>query len=118
MSDILDADLTQLTEGNEEAAAQLGALRDGAPGYLTVTILGTILILAVAARAFVTVRPRIESREQTLQATNWLILQIGALTFAADLAVQFLFSEEARGGATSGLIAILFFHLLPSVFMP
>jgi hypothetical protein len=113
-----DADLTQVTEGNEEAAAQLGALRDGAPGYLTVTILGTILILAVAARAFVTVRPRIESREQTLQATNWLILQIGALTFAADLAVQFLFSEEARGGATSGLIAILFFHLLPSVFMP
>jgi len=113
-----DADLSEVAKEGEEAAERLEALRDGEPAYLTVTILGTILVLAVAARAFTTVRPRLGSREQVLQATNWLILQIGAITFAADLATQFLFSEEVRGGATSGLVAILFFHLLPSVFLP
>jgi hypothetical protein len=107
-------------DAGPEAAARMAAARDDAPAVLSLVILATILVLAVAARAFTTVRPRLETREQTLQATNWLMLQIGAITFAADLASQLVFAEGdgLRAGAASGLTSILFFHLLPSVFLP
>lgn len=113
-----DTDLSRVAEKDQDAAETLEALRENAPAFLSINILGTILVLAVAARAYIAVRPRIETREQTLRATNWFILQIGALTFAADLATQFLFEEWGGSRGGGGLTAILFFHLLPSIVLP
>ena len=114
------AEVATLVEGDAKAAQALAAARADGPAFLSLVIISTILVLTIAARALTTVRPRLGSREQTLQATNWLILQIGAITFGADLAMQALFhgSEAVAGGAGSGLTSILFFHLLPSIFLP
>lgn len=96
----------------------LEELRDAPPEALTFSILGTILALAVAARAYTTVRARLETREQTLRATNWFILQVGAISFASSLCMELLFGEYVGQGGYPGLTTILFLHLLASVFMP
>ncbi|NBQ14112.1 MAG: hypothetical protein EBU31_05755, partial [Proteobacteria bacterium] len=75
-------------------------------------------MLAVAARAFVAVRPKLESREQTLRATNWFILEIGAITFGADLAMHLLFPAQMGPRGASGLSTIFVLHILPSIFLP
>jgi hypothetical protein len=115
-----DDDLAGIVQGDAEATQAMAAARADGPAFLSLVIVGTILILAITARAFATVRPRLETREQTLRATNWLILQIGGISFAFELAKQLLFPdmEDLGGGAGSGLTSILFFHLLPSVFLP
>lgn len=113
-----DADLSAVAEGDPQETGALESLRDNAPEVLTFTILGTILVLAVTARAFITVRPRLGSREQTLRATNWFILEIGGISFAADLAIQLLFLDAMGSRGATGLSTILFLHLLPSIFLP
>lgn len=112
------ADLSEVAEKDPEAAEQLDKLREAGPEFLTLTMLGTILVLAIAARAFVSVRRRLETREQTLQATNWLILQIGAVTFGTDLAMRLLWPGRANELGTAGLPTILFLHLVPSLILP
>ena len=113
-----DADLSEVAKGDPQDTEALEALRDNAPEFLTFTILATILVLAVTARAFISVRPKLESREQTLRATNWFILEIGAITFAADLAMQLLFPDAMGVKGASGLSTIFFLHILPSIFLP
>jgi len=98
--------------------AVVGAGEGDTRSAITFGILGTIVMLAVAARAFVAVRPRLETREQTLRAANWFILQIGAISFGTDLAGQLLFADLSVAGASAGLTYILFLHLLPSAFLP
>ena len=88
------------------------------PAYLGVIFLGTILNLAIAARAFVFVRPKLETREQTLQATNWFLLQTAMLTLAMDLLTQYLLPPEATEPVASGLTNIFFLHFFASVFLP
>ncbi len=97
---------------------QLESLRETEPDYLTLTIVGTILMLAVTARAFTAVRPTLASREQTLRAANWFILQIGAISYGADLATQFLFTSATGQPGGPGLSYIFFLHVLPSIFLP
>ena len=70
--------------------------------------------LMVAARAFVWVRPRLETREQTLRAATWFIVQIGALSFAAETAMALMAMKAAVGGLGS----LLFFHFAASLFLP
>ena len=113
-----DADLSEVAKGDPQDTEALEALRDNAPEFLTFTILATILVLAVTARAFISVRPRLESREQTLRATNWFILEIGAITVAADLAMQLLVPDAMGVKGASGLSTIFFLHILPSIFLP
>jgi hypothetical protein len=115
----------RMTQGADPAAGidpqdteALEALRENAPEFLTFTILATILVLAVAARAFIAVRPKLESREQTLRATNWFILEIGAITFGADLAMHLLFPAQMGPRGASGLSTIFILHILPSIFLP
>jgi hypothetical protein len=115
----------RMTQGADPGAAidpqdtdALEALRENAPEFLTFTILATILVLAVAARAFIAVRPKLESREQTLRATNWFILEIGAITFGADLAMHLLFPAQMGPRGASGLSTIFVLHILPSIFLP
>ena len=115
----------RMTQGADPGAAidpqdtdALEALRENAPEFLTFTIFATILVLAVAARAFVAVRPKLESREQTLRATNWFILEIGAITFGADLAMHLLFPAQMGPRGASGLSTIFVLHILPSIFLP
>lgn len=112
------ADLSKIEAKDPAAAAELENLREAGPEFLTLTMLGTILVLAIAARAFITVRRRLETREQTLQATNWLILQIGAITFGTDLAMRILWPGRADVLGTAGLPTILFLHLVPSLILP
>ncbi|MFM8642176.1 MAG: PP2C family protein-serine/threonine phosphatase [Phycisphaerales bacterium] len=100
----------------EPAAAAAAATQD--PAYLGVLFLGTILNLAIAARAFVFVRPKLETREQTLQAANWFLLQTAMLTLGADLMTQYLLPPEATEPVASGLTNIFFLHFFASVFLP
>ena len=112
-----NTDLGAITE-TDASREQLESLRENAPEYLTLNILGTILMLAVAARAFTAVRPKLETREQTLRAANWFILQIGAISYGADLATQLLFTDNTGQPGAPGLSYILFLHVLPSIFLP
>ena len=112
-----NTDLATVTT-SDASREQLETLRENAPEFLTLTILGTILILAVAARAFTAVRPKLETREQTLRAANWFILQIGAISYGADLATQLLFTTQTEQAGAAGLSYIFFLHVLPSIFLP
>lgn len=112
-----NTDLATVTT-SDSSREQLETLRENAPEFLTLTILGTILILAVAARAFTAVRPKLETREQTLRAANWFILQIGAISYGADLATQLLFTTQTEQAGAAGLSYIFFLHVLPSIFLP
>lgn len=103
---------------SDASREQLESLRETEPDYLTLTIVGTILMLAVTARAFTAVRPTLASREQTLRAANWFILQIGAISYGADLATQFLFTSATGQPGAPGLSYIFFLHVLPSIFLP
>jgi len=103
---------------SDASREQLESLRETEPDYLTLTIVGTILMLAVTARAFTAVRPTLASREQTLRAANWFILQIGAISYGADLATQFLFTSATGQPGVPGLSYIFFLHVLPSIFLP
>lgn len=84
------------------------------PESLAILTVGTILGLLVAARAFAFVRPQLETREQTLRAATWFIVQMGALSFAADCALALLFKNPT----ISGLSSLLFFHFAASLFLP
>ncbi len=103
---------------SDASREQLESLRETEPDYLTLTIVGTILMLAVTARAFTAVRPTLASREQTLRAANWFILQIGAISYGADLATQFLFTSATGQPGGPGLSYLFFLHVLPSIFLP
>lgn len=110
-----DADLLA---AHVDSATPLQTAPENGPATLTLSIFATILMLAVAARAFTRVRPRLETREQTLRATNWFILEIGAISFGADLAVRMLFESDGTGLGAAGLSYLLFLHTLPSIFLP
>ena len=112
-----NTDLATVTS-TEAGREKLESLRENAPEFLTLTILGTILMLAVAARAFTAVRPKLETREQTLRAANWFILQIGAISFGGDLATQLLFTAETGQPGAAGLTYLFFLHVLSSIFLP
>jgi hypothetical protein len=89
------------------------------PAYLGVSFLVTVFMLAVAARAFAFVRPKLENREQTLHAANWFLLQIGLMSLVGDLLLQYVLPEGAgTAPAASGTANILFLHLFASVFLP
>ena len=102
--------------GGDPGAGAASAVPGAA--YLGVLFLGTILNLAIAARAFVFVRPKLETREQTLQATNWFLLQTAMLTLAMDLLTQYLLPPDATEPVASGLTNIFFLHFFASVFLP
>ena len=102
----------------EPVATAAGASAADAQGIVGLGMLSTILMLALIARAYVTVRPRLETREQTLKGANWFILQLGALSFAGDLATELLYPGFDGAGPSAALSYILFLHLLPSAFLP
>lgn len=101
----------QRTKETLATLEEQGAL---SPQGLALLTVGTILGLMVAARAFVWVRPRLETREQTLRAATWFIVQIGALSFAAETAMALMATRAAVGGLGS----LLFFHFAASLFLP
>lgn len=89
------------------------------PG-LSISLVSTILVLAVAARAFIVVCTKLETREQTLRSASWFILQIGAVNLTADATVSLLdvlaLPEGIRIlGSLSGLFAL---HFLACLFLP
>lgn len=93
-----------------EQAAQLVEARP----VLAISILTTILILAVTARAFLVVRGRLETREQLLRAASWFIVQVGLLAFVSEFALGYM-RQEWSG---SGLSQLFFLHFASCLFLP
>jgi hypothetical protein len=92
---------------------EIAALRAARP-VMAISIFSTILVLAVAARAFLVVRTTLETREQTLRAANWFIIQVGGIALLADLALGYLAGVQYAGG----MLQILFLHFASSLFLP
>jgi len=102
----------------EPVATAAGASAADAQGIVGLGMLSTILMLALIARAYVSVRPRLETREQTLRGANWFLLQLGALSFAGDLAAKLLYPGLDSSGPSAALSYIFFLHFLPTLFLP
>jgi hypothetical protein len=103
-TDTVDSKLTP------EQAAQIAETRP----VLAISILTTILILAVTARAFLVVRGRLETREQMLRAASWYIVQVGLLAFVSEFALGYM-RQEWSG---SGLSQLFFLHFAACLFLP
>jgi hypothetical protein len=81
---------------------------------LSITLMSTLLVLAVAARAFIVVRSKLETREQTLRSASWFIIQIGAIDLLSDGAVALISS----GTSFSNLGGLFGLHFLACLFLP
>jgi hypothetical protein len=103
------------TAAPADAAAEVDPEAVGlTPLSAAIATVGTLLILAITANAWRRVRPALVTREQTLRAANWLIVQIGAVSFLSECV---LLLAVPRFPVT-GVGSLVFFHFFSSVFMP
>lgn len=99
--------------GSEEARADALEIAATKP-IVAISLFSTVLILAVAARAFLVVRNKLETREQTLRAASWFIVQVGFLAFVSEFALGYL----RKDWSYSGLTQLFFLHFASSLFLP
>lgn len=102
------------SQGKVEPGSEDSARLAEAQPLNAVAILTTVLTLAIAARAFAVVRRKLETRQQTLRAASWFIVQVGAVSYVGEIAMALV--HEGQGW--TGFAQLFFLHFASCLFLP
>jgi hypothetical protein len=78
------------------------------------TALGSASILGILLHFLRNVRARIETREEAVRAATTMILALGAVNFAFELAILFAWPSAP----VVPLLSLFFWHVMASLFLP
>lgn len=89
---------------------------DSTSGILArvLTALASASILGILLHFMRNVRPRIETREEAVRAATTMILALGAVNFAFELAILFAWPSAP----VVPLLSLFFWHVMASLFLP